>query len=63
MVVFSLGSAPGLFLAPVLIQHLRRRSDAQAWQGRITRLCGLLLAAACAWALGHGLWVHVRDVC
>jgi sulfite exporter TauE/SafE len=63
MVAFSLSTAPGLFAAPVLIAHLRRQPDAGAWQLRLTRLSGLLLAVASSWSLGHGLWVRVREVC
>jgi hypothetical protein len=70
MAVFSLASAPGLLAAPMLLaalQGARGRSSTSAlspdWSVRLTRLSGLMLSAASAWALGHGLWVHVRDVC
>lgn len=70
MAVFSLASAPGLLAAPMLLAALegapgRSRHPALSpdWSARLTRLSGLMLSAASAWALGHGLWVHVREVC
>lgn len=63
MLAFSLSTAPALMAAPRLIGAIRRRYGDALLQARLTRLSGLLLAGASAWALGHGLWVHVRDVC
>lgn len=63
MVVFSLSTAPALVVAPVVVGLLRSRHDAAQWQVRLTRVSGLMLASASAWALSHGLWVHVRAVC
>lgn len=73
MAVFSLASAPGLVAAPALLRsavHTRRASGASAispistaWRPRLIRLSGLFICGASAWALGHGLWIHVRDVC
>lgn len=65
MAAFSLASAPGVLLGPALLAAWRRRpaSAAVDWRSRLTRLSGLLLCLASGWALGHGLWVHMRDFC
>ncbi|MFM8510416.1 MAG: sulfite exporter TauE/SafE family protein, partial [Betaproteobacteria bacterium] len=66
MLVFSLCSAPGLLAAPLLGAAWHRRRDDPSWRSRLvimTRLSGLLLALASAWALGYGLWAQVFDVC
>ena len=66
MIVFSLCSAPGLLAAPLLGAAWHRRRDDPSWRSRLvimTRLSGLLLALASAWALGHGLWTQVFNVC
>lgn len=70
MAAFSIASAPGLLAAPVLLtvlQGVGRPSNPSGrtvdWPARLTRVSGLMLSAVSAWALGHGLWVHVRDVC
>ncbi len=63
MAAFSLASAPGLLVGPAVLAGLRRRAGAARWQIRLTRLSGLMLSAASLWALAHGLWTHVREVC
>lgn len=63
MMAFSLASMPGLIAGPVLIEALRRRGDSTRWQDLMTRGSGLMMASASSWALGHGLWVHMREVC
>jgi len=66
MLVFSLCSAPGVLAAPLLGAAWHRRRDDPSWRSRLvimTRLSGLLLALASAWALGHGLWTQVFNVC
>jgi sulfite exporter TauE/SafE len=54
MALFAAGSSVGLWLGPSLWLKLagRHAGKAQAWS---VRLAGLMLAAASAWALAHGL--------
>lgn len=65
MAVFALASGVALGVAPVLWARLLGR-DA-VWQARVTRwstrLAGLALAAASAWALGHDLFVRFAAWC
>lgn len=67
MAGFAAGSAAGLLLGPWLWWRLAgRRPDtarAQHWSVLSVRLAGLALAAASAWALGHGLWLRVAAWC
>lgn len=68
MAAFSLASAPGVLMGPALLAACRgRAANTEAdWRSRLTRLTrlsGLMLCSASAWALGHGLWTHVRDFC
>lgn len=74
MAGFAVASAPGLLWAPWIWQRLggvgglggRGRQGRQgklAWDRALTRAAGVVLAAASAWALGHGLWQRVADFC
>ena len=68
MAGFAIASAPGLLWAPWIWQRLggRGRQGRQgqlAWDRALTRAAGVVLAAASAWALGHGLWQRVADFC
>lgn len=59
MATFAAASAAGLVLGPALWWRLGR-PQAGAWA---VRLAGLMLIAASAWALGHGLWQRIADWC
>ncbi|WP_284617896.1 sulfite exporter TauE/SafE family protein [Aquabacterium humicola] len=70
MAAFAAGSGVGLQLGARLLQRwwpggVAGRGGAAAADGRWgVRLAGLAVAAASAWALGHGLWQDVaRLVC
>lgn len=60
MAAFALASSPGLLAAPLLLRKLLARPGRETWA---PRLAGLMLAAASAWALGHGLWAKVAEFC
>lgn len=60
MAAFALASSPGLIAAPLLLRKLLASSGRETWA---PRLAGLMLAAASAWALGHGLWARVAEFC
>ncbi len=60
MAAFALASSPGLLAAPLLLRKLLARPGRETWA---PRLAGLMLAAASAWALGHGLWAKVVEFC
>jgi uncharacterized protein len=62
MAVFAGASSAGLLLAPWLWQRLGRQ-EGQRWDQALTRAAGMMLVAASAWALGHGLWMRVADYC
>jgi uncharacterized protein len=59
MGVFALASSVGLWGAPLLWRRLAG-VGARRWAARAA---GALLAAASAWALGHGLWGQVSAWC
>lgn len=59
MIVFGASSAIGLVFGPALWWRLGSDRSA-AWA---VRLAGLMLAAASAWALGHGLWMRFAAWC
>ncbi len=62
MAVFALASSPGLWAASSL--WLRLGGPAGVWGSSFAvRLAGFGLAAASAWALGHGLWERVAAFC
>jgi hypothetical protein len=65
MAAFALGSSVGLVAGPALWWRLTGSSpalarEAPAWA---VRFAGGGLAAAAAWALGHGLWQRVAAFC
>jgi sulfite exporter TauE/SafE len=63
MAAFALGSVPGLVLGTVAWRWLRSHADAGALERLATRMAGLLLAIASAWAVGRGLWPEVAAFC
>lgn len=62
---FALASSPALGLAPALWLKwsTARGTDGARVTRWVTRLSGAALAAAAAWALGHGLWVRIAAYC
>lgn len=61
MASFAAASSLGLFLPARLgIGLLRRAVESTGWA---LRFAGALLAAGSGWALGHGLWERVADIC
>ena len=60
MAVFALASSLGLLLAGAAWQRTLATPQALRWA---VRLAGLMLAAASAWALGHGLWLKIAAWC
>lgn len=62
---FALASAPGLLLVPLVWRRLAPLGpDRAVAQGTLPiRLAGLMLSAASAWALGHGVWLRVAAWC
>ncbi len=60
---FAVASSPGLLLGPWAWRHLLQGGDAAVRQRQATRAGGLLLVAASAWALGHGVWEQVAAIC
>lgn len=63
MAAFALASAGGLAAAPWLWWRLGGASAAGSAATWAVRASGLLLAAASAWALGHGLWEQLVAYC
>ena len=60
MAGFALASSLGLLTAGAAWQRVVARPQALGWA---VRLAGLMLAAASAWALGHGLWQQIAAYC
>lgn len=60
MASFAAVSSLGLWLPGGLWAGLPRGSRGHAWA---LRAAGALLVAASGWALGHGLWQRVADLC
>lgn len=60
MAAFALASSPGLLLAPALLRKLLARPGRDTWA---VRLAGLMLAGASSWALLHGLWAKLVELC
>ena len=60
MAGFALASSLGLLTAGAAWQRVISSPQALDWA---VRVAGLMLAAASAWALGHGLWQKVLDYC
>ena len=59
MAAFAAASTVGLWL-PGRLAGAASGVRAQAWT---LRAAGAMLAAASGWALGHGLWQRVADLC
>ncbi len=60
MAVFALASSLGLLLASAVWQRALATPQALRWA---VRVAGGMLAAASAWALGHGLWLKIAAYC
>jgi sulfite exporter TauE/SafE len=60
MAVFASASSLGLVVAGATWQRLVATPAALRWAVRVG---GLMLAAASAWALGHGLWLKIAVYC
>lgn len=60
MAVFALASSLGLLMAGAAWQRTMATPQGLRWA---VRLAGVLLAAASAWALGHGLWLKIAAYC
>lgn len=63
MGAFAMASAGGLLAAPALWRWLRGRSEAAAFERRLARAAGALLAAAALFALGHDIWPPIAAWC
>lgn len=64
MAAFALSTSFGLVAGPALWWRLSAPGTlSAAWSVAAVRLAGLMLAAASAWALGHGLWMRVVAWC
>lgn len=60
MMAFALASSPGLLLAPLGLKKLVVRADWSAWA---PRLAGAMLVLSSGFALGHGLWAKLVELC
>ncbi len=60
MAAFALASSPGLVIAPWALRRVLARPDRQSW---VPRLAGAMLALAASWALLHGIWLKIVDLC
>ena len=60
MAIFAAASSLGLLAAGAAWQRAVARPDALHWA---VRLAGAMMAAASAWALGHGLWRQFIAYC
>lgn len=63
MGAFAMASAGGLLAAPALWRLLRGRADAPAFERRLARAAGALLAVAALFALGHDVWPPIAAWC
>lgn len=63
MAAFAAASAGGLLAAPALWRLLRGRADAPAFERRLARAAGALLAVAALFALGHEIWRPIAAWC
>jgi len=63
MAAFALASGLGLVIGPAILMRLQARGGGNAGMRWAVRFSGLGLAAASAWALGHGLWQQVAAFC
>jgi hypothetical protein len=62
MAAFALTSSSGLALLPLVLRRWFRGEAAGSPRWAI-RLAGLGLVATSGWALGHGLWQRVAELC
>lgn len=64
MSAFALVSSVGLLAGPWLLRSAARvGNDVDAMRRWLTRGSGALLAATSGWALGHGLWQPLMELC
>jgi uncharacterized protein len=63
MAAFAIASGAGLVGAASIGSRVLRQRSRGASIAWAVRAAGLMLAAASAWALGHGLWARVLDAC
>lgn len=63
MAGFAVASSAGLVLGPWAWRRWLSGGGGLARERGLVRLGGLLLAGAAAWALSHGLWLHVARWC
>lgn len=63
MLTFAAATSAGLMAGPWMLARLGRAGGGHDWPAVLNRLSGLMLCMASGWALGHGLWAHVRDYC
>lgn len=63
MLTFAVATSAGLMAGPWMLARLERARGGRDWPAVLNRLSGLMLCMASGWALGHGLWTHVRDYC
>jgi len=60
MAAFALSSSLGLLMVGAAWQRVVSTPQALRWA---VRVAGVMLAAASAWALGHGLWQKIAAYC
>lgn len=60
---FAVASSAGLVLGPWAWQRLRRGQGQRPLERHLVRAAGLMLVAASAYAMGHGLWQRVAAWC
>ena len=64
MAAFALTSSVGLSLVPVIVRRWAApRMQTTRSVGWAVRLAGVGLVATSGWALGHGVWQRIADLC
>lgn len=65
MASFAAGTSVGLVLGPLAWLRIGGQGAGVPWRqpGVAVRVAGLMLAGACAWSLGHGLWRPMIEAC
>jgi hypothetical protein len=63
MGAFAMASAGGLLAAPALWRLLQGRAGALAFERRLARAAGALMAVAALFALGHDIWPPIAAWC
>ncbi|MFO1220994.1 MAG: sulfite exporter TauE/SafE family protein [Burkholderiaceae bacterium] len=64
MAAFALVTSIGLLAGPWLLRSAARfATDGDSMRRMLTRASGLLLVLTSGWALGHGLWQRLIDLC